>query len=49
MTEEKRLNCEEKILAFYVKLLSDRRGPVDRMVLDPIIEEYVKYFEIKFK
>lgn len=43
------MKLENKVKAFYIKMLADRRGPVDRMVLDPIIKEYEKYFEINVK
>ena len=38
---------EAKILGFYIKLRTEFKGPVHKMVIDPIIKEYEEYFQIK--
>lgn len=47
MTEEKKLELKQKILAFYIKLKADDKGPVYRMVMENVLKEYAEYFEIK--
>lgn len=41
------MTLEDKIIAFYVKLITEDKGPTAKMVLDPIIKEYEEYFNIK--
>jgi hypothetical protein len=38
---------EAKVLAFYVKLKTEFKGPVHKMVMDPVLKEYEEYFQIK--
>lgn len=46
---ENDLSLEAKVLAFYMKLKSEWKGPVHKMVMESVLKEYEEYFEIKIK
>lgn len=41
------LELKEKVIAFYVKLRTEDKGPVHRMVMENVLKEYQEYFQIK--
>lgn len=41
------LEVKDKIIAFYVKLKSQDKGPVYRMVMEDVLKDYAEYFNIK--
>lgn len=43
------LQLKEKIIAFYVKLRTEDKGPVYRMVMENVLKDYAEYFQIKLK
>ncbi len=41
------LEIKDKVIAFYVKLKSDNKGPVYRMIMEEVLKDYAAYFNIK--